>query len=167
MYRYNREKLHVNTSGRCSHFLGTIAPFWHTVSLTCSSTLSLKKIGTTPCSHSSKRHVPHQKWIVWKKWNLVSVEVINALKENSIAKSTKYASEFGVTLRFCWLNEINLLKMLAYLDTSNQSQNMRNTIFIYRIYIRIKKRLSIWTLNIPLNFVTGISSQHSRCLHGK
>ena len=157
MYGYNREKLHVNTSGRCSHFLGTIALFWHTVSLTCSSALSLKNIGTTHCSHFSKRHVPHQKWIVWKKWNLVSVEVINATKENSIAKSTKYASEFGVTLRFCWLNEINLLKMLAHLDISNQSQNMRNTIFIYRICIRIKKRLSIWTLNIPLNFVAGIS----------
>ena len=85
------------------------------------------------------------------------MEVINATKENSIAKSTKDASEFGVTLRFCWLNEINLLKMLAYFDTSNQSQNMRNTIFIYIIYIRIKKRLSIWTLNIPLNFVVGIS----------
>ena len=85
------------------------------------------------------------------------MEVINATKENSIAKSTKDASKFGVTLRFCWLNEINLLKMLAYLDTSNQSQNMRNTIFIYRIWIRIKKRLSIWILNIPLNFVVGIS----------
>ena len=65
------------------------------------------------------------------------MEVINAIKENSIAKSTKYASEFGVTLRFCRLNEINVLKMLAYLDTSNQSQNMHNTIFIYRFCIRI------------------------------
>ena len=53
-------------------------------------------------------------------------QVMNAIEENSIAKSIKDVSKFGGTLfernicSFCWLNSRNLLKLLAYLDTSNQ-----------------------------------------------
>ena len=45
----------------------------------------------------------------------VTQKMINAVKENTILKSTKDANKFGLTLfktnvgNFCWLNQINLL----------------------------------------------------------
>ena len=78
----------------------------------------------------------------------VSEEVTNAMEENSIARSTKNYSALGGTLfkrkikSFCWFNWINMLKLFAYLDTSNHHNcnNMHNafflssiSLFIYRI----------------------------------
>ena len=48
-----------------------------------------------------------------------------------------------------WLNEINLSKVLAYLDTSNTiGKNTLNSFFIFRIYNKIWKCLIIYTKTI-------------------
>ena len=124
------------------------------------------------CVISCYNHLMQGDYTRSTKFQNGSEEVINVIKENSIAKSSKNTTEFGGTLfsrkiwRFCWLNWMNLLKLLANLDIRNHCAFRKNHVqyflYTYIIYNRIQKHLSNYTKRnfMPQAHLTLLNNTH-------